>query len=409
MSDIKRQKYYERDYFTYDEKMDIARKSDDRCCHCGKKVFFGYGATVDHFIPLFKGGCNRMFNLVMMCKTCNDNKEDKVYDISYVPYLKEKYRQELEGYVESYIRTVDFISRNRLLAYDRYDIPNVSALPKDKFRSRNFRKANMRLTQMTGKSVMKKADYDDFDRIYEFYNKYLTKFGSNGGPDRITANIMFWLRFGCIYYVEKNGDIAIMCAVTRKHFTDNIEWCDTDYGINILVFPYYSTETTTLLAINMVNSIVGSILSEQNLKRLPVRLRMLSEDKSSVGFMSNYVKSYTTGDMDVFGCRLIHVVEGDIDDHSTADMPDADKDRLKSFFEKFEDLEKEIVNYFKTEEEAECNKWLVYDVLSINDIKRTGVDECFEPEFKDYNDGLVSSAIRSAARALTRNEFRKNA
>ena len=71
---LERQKIVERDDFTFDEREHIAAKSHHKCAHCGKEVYFGYGATVDHFVPLNKGGTNRDINLIMLCNDCNKEK-----------------------------------------------------------------------------------------------------------------------------------------------------------------------------------------------------------------------------------------------------------------------------------------------------------------------------------------------
>ena len=120
---MKMQKFYERDMFTYEEKSDIARKSNDCCCHCGKKAYINYGATIDHFIPLNRGGSNSFINLVMLCKDCNKAKDNKIMNIDYVPYLKDEHKKKLSEYVSSYVQVMDISERNRLLAYDEYTQP----------------------------------------------------------------------------------------------------------------------------------------------------------------------------------------------------------------------------------------------------------------------------------------------
>ncbi len=53
----------------------IYNKSNGRCAICGE--FVPYDAfTVDHIIPLAKGGTNELNNLQCTCKTCNLIKQD---------------------------------------------------------------------------------------------------------------------------------------------------------------------------------------------------------------------------------------------------------------------------------------------------------------------------------------------
>jgi 5-methylcytosine-specific restriction endonuclease McrA len=42
------------------------------CAHCGT----GSNLTIDHIIPLSKGGDNQVHNLQMLCEPCNTKKAD---------------------------------------------------------------------------------------------------------------------------------------------------------------------------------------------------------------------------------------------------------------------------------------------------------------------------------------------
>ena len=61
------------------EKEDVLKKSGGICAHCGKPIYIGYQFSVDHYIPLTKGGVNRSYNLVPLCKECN--KKERRQDI----------------------------------------------------------------------------------------------------------------------------------------------------------------------------------------------------------------------------------------------------------------------------------------------------------------------------------------
>jgi len=61
--------------FSPTERTIIYNKCKGRCAICGK--FVPYDAfTVDHIIPLAKGGTNELNNLQCTCKTCNLIKQD---------------------------------------------------------------------------------------------------------------------------------------------------------------------------------------------------------------------------------------------------------------------------------------------------------------------------------------------
>ena len=62
ISKNKRTQTYERDNYTC------------QICGCKKDL------TIDHFIPLSKGGGNDINNLWTLCEACNREKADKIYD-----------------------------------------------------------------------------------------------------------------------------------------------------------------------------------------------------------------------------------------------------------------------------------------------------------------------------------------
>lgn len=68
--------------FTLQEWEDKKKKFDYKCIICGiseeellNKT--GIGLTIDHIIPLSKGGTNYISNIQPLCKSCNSSKRDK--------------------------------------------------------------------------------------------------------------------------------------------------------------------------------------------------------------------------------------------------------------------------------------------------------------------------------------------
>lgn len=69
----------------------VYRKAMGRCAHCGCKTYLpkvdenhallNQGprmATLDHVVPVAKGGRNAVWNLQLLCFACNQAKEDKL-------------------------------------------------------------------------------------------------------------------------------------------------------------------------------------------------------------------------------------------------------------------------------------------------------------------------------------------
>jgi hypothetical protein len=61
------------------DKLYIYHRDNKRCYYCGKTLKFNQ-TTLDHFIPLSKGGTDDIFNIVTCCKKCNKIKGDNLPD-----------------------------------------------------------------------------------------------------------------------------------------------------------------------------------------------------------------------------------------------------------------------------------------------------------------------------------------
>ena len=62
--------------FTDNEWKQLCQKYSCRCLACGEKK----PLTVDHVIPLSKGGTNTIENIQPLCKSCNSKKNNKAVD-----------------------------------------------------------------------------------------------------------------------------------------------------------------------------------------------------------------------------------------------------------------------------------------------------------------------------------------
>lgn len=53
---------------------DVFRRDGNICLKCGAKE----NLTIDHIVPVSKGGLSRMFNLQSLCSKCNGEKGDNI-------------------------------------------------------------------------------------------------------------------------------------------------------------------------------------------------------------------------------------------------------------------------------------------------------------------------------------------
>lgn len=58
--------------------LDQFLQSQDKCCYCKKPFNSKRKKTIDHVIPLDKGGEHVMTNLVVACQPCNSSKHNKL-------------------------------------------------------------------------------------------------------------------------------------------------------------------------------------------------------------------------------------------------------------------------------------------------------------------------------------------
>ena len=351
---MKREKIMEREDFTYEDHRTIAQKSDNKCCHCGQIIFTNYGATIDHFIPISKGGTNRLINLITLCETCNKKKGNKIYNPrEYCEYLKEDELLKLEDYFRSYIQSFEYIERTNLLACDAYKIKILTYLSPG-------RKQNRQPVFKT--YILKKAFYEDYEKIAEYYIKYLKKFKLLDTEEEACKNILFWLKFACVYYYETNHEIKSLFIATVEN-TDN-----TDNIIKILVFSYYQTLQACMLTDHILTEFPTYIMKEQCLKQLPVAVGSITADKTlqkNPRINNFYHDPYAPF---CFCYRIYTRNQTEKDETKkpleTNKIPSDEK--TNNFFKKFKNIRKEADRWAK-KHNATFLPWLCKDLLNYTD------------------------------------------
>lgn len=365
---IKRQKIVERETnFTYEEKVDIAKKSNERCCHCGKKVYFGYGATIEHFIPLSKGGTNRDINLVMLCEDCNKNKGDLIYQPEdYLEYLNKEHLHKMFDYFDSYIKSFDFVNRKNLLACDSYRVYVSANHVKPVYKKKN----NIYVPAGASVHMVKRAFMKDVDRLTDYYIKYLKKYDCLDDENAARLNILFWLTFGCIYYVEKGGEIKSFTSITitKSNGTFTVKHKEIDSFLTLNVFTYYSNDYSLTLSYNMVRSIPRWIGTEQDIDCIPIKINVLKNDPISNGIVDKRAIFYVG---DRFMEAFIVFCSGNYDENNINN-----DEGLKEFFNKFALINQENMSVWFENHDSEDMQWLIEEIMLPEIDKET--DE--EPE-----------------------------
>lgn len=97
----------ERRFFTDEERKKILKQSYGKCACCGKKLT-PETMTVEHIIPLSRGGTNNPQNLTALCKDCNKMKGNMLYiPIGFYSALIGTSRlQEMDRYVTNWFHGI---------------------------------------------------------------------------------------------------------------------------------------------------------------------------------------------------------------------------------------------------------------------------------------------------------------
>lgn len=116
----------EREYIPVYVRQQVLCECNRICAHCGTKLRMGDNFTLEHVIPLNKGGKNEIGNYVALCQTCNKDKSDDIVEPNeYYTYLPKDKKAKLQALFEEYLKTTDWLGYNNLFRTDRFDLQTV--------------------------------------------------------------------------------------------------------------------------------------------------------------------------------------------------------------------------------------------------------------------------------------------
>lgn len=216
-----RDKIDERRHFYSHEKKEIILKSRGKCAHCGCVLKTPGDMTVEHIIPIAKGGTNDKNNLAVLCEKCNKDKGEKVLlPSSYLRYFTQKYRVQVDRMFDIYCKQVGYLTSKNFLFSDRIDVEIWLKLWS------NSSKGNCL------KSYLCKAWYNDLDEIYEFCKEYYTYYSINVDIYDILRS---YFDKGAIYYTRSRTgavDYVMLVSLGSACSEDGIA-----YNISAMVLP----------------------------------------------------------------------------------------------------------------------------------------------------------------------------
>lgn len=104
---IKNEFIHERQWLSHDDKKQILKKTHSKCACCGKQLTIK-NMTVEHIIPISRGGSYVIKNLIALCEDCNLMKGNMLYrpEGFYLYAINEPCYTEMQKIFEEWFDTV---------------------------------------------------------------------------------------------------------------------------------------------------------------------------------------------------------------------------------------------------------------------------------------------------------------
>lgn len=189
----------ERTAFPWAVKEPLLKETGGKCAHCGAPLDRYTNLTVDHFIPLNKGGTNDVQNLTVLCEDCNKEKSDMVLSPAWYPFLTNSRRKKLKEYMGRYMGQTDYLAEDCLMPLDTFRI-EVPVTVKKKYRGQAYK--IIRMPAYISGARMGMDDAFAWLTGYKRSLAYRDSLGTFTSPSGFSAPC----------YLLKKGDIEIAMA-----------------------------------------------------------------------------------------------------------------------------------------------------------------------------------------------------
>lgn len=210
-----------RRFFSKKEKKIMLEKSNGRCAHCGTPISLSEDFTVEHVIPLSKGGTNDISNLVGLCSKCNKEKSNLIYLPSdYYRFVKREYLEELMRNHDIYCKETNWITIRNAFREDSFFVKGFPLVKKGFISTAG--KKMVRPVEMGISREVKRVVYSDLDGVYEFYKKYFSHHNLNIPNDDLKEFLTDGFEENVFYILKgrKEGDILLVLRIDFRE-TEN--------------------------------------------------------------------------------------------------------------------------------------------------------------------------------------------
>ena len=213
---MNRTKLYNREIIDTDLKMLALSKSNNRCCHCGCKFNYKHKFTIEHVIPLSKGGSNKLENLVALCDVCNSKKNDDIIlPTEYFHYLKPEFSNILMKNQKDYYEALNWFTPRNFFKEDKIVISVPVVLS-------SFKKRNKGRIEPTMKYVIEKGTKNDLEGIFILLKEYNEKLGINQTDEEVWEIVNEQYKQGVFYIIKnKEQEIVFIMPLLLKGTSNN--------------------------------------------------------------------------------------------------------------------------------------------------------------------------------------------
>lgn len=228
---------------------DIFSECRATCAHCGKHINFYEDFTVEHVIPLHKGGTSDKDNLVALCETCNKEKSDDVVDPEvYYPYLPGPKMLRVKLLFRKYCETTDYLGYDNLLPLDNFDMKTWNTVTAHGSEKEFYMPTKVHIAKMRPDAIL----------------EYLMMYGAHLTPG--DKNLLLYRKEQIqtpYYMVTQNGrQLLMFSAFIQADFNGTTSICKKPIKRNVIHIQVFGDPDVPLAqksVRNMVN-IVKSIL-----------------------------------------------------------------------------------------------------------------------------------------------------
>lgn len=191
-----RQRSEERTYIPQQIRYQVLSECGGVCAHCGNRLNIGHNFTLEHIIPLNKGGTNETENFVALCYPCNKAKSDDIVSPSlYYPHLPKNKLARAQSIFDDYMKNVRYLANDTLFPMDQFDTTFQMPMPTRSRRGKMITiPMTVRIAKMRPETVVEylltyAARLDTFDKELLPYRKedILTPFYQISNKDKTIA------------------------------------------------------------------------------------------------------------------------------------------------------------------------------------------------------------------------------